>query len=149
LRVGGKKLALLTVFLDMLKGALAVLLAATFAPDMLYIAGFAAFVGHVFPLWLRFKGGKGVATGLGVMLALSPIVGGAMCAIWLLTASISRYSSLAALAAFAFAPVVTWMTGDWKLCFLGVLLGLVVFWRHRGNIKRLSDGSESKIRLKT
>ncbi|MDP6345003.1 MAG: glycerol-3-phosphate 1-O-acyltransferase PlsY, partial [Alphaproteobacteria bacterium] len=114
LRTGNKGLAALTLILDGGKGAAATLLAGLYGPDMAVLAGGAAFLGHLFPVWLRFKGGKGMATFLGVMLAIAWPVGLACCLIWLAMALVLRYSSLATLVAAAAAPLYAWWLADWQ-----------------------------------
>jgi acyl phosphate:glycerol-3-phosphate acyltransferase len=147
LRTGSKTLALLTVVLDCGKGAVAVLIGAQFGPDMAVIAGAAVFLGHLFPPWLRFKGGKGVATAGGVLLAIAWPVGLITAAAWLAVASVLRYSSLAALAACATAVIASWLLVDPQRAELITLLALLVALRHHSNIRRLLRGEESKIKL--
>lgn len=147
LRTGNKPLALLTLILDSGKGAGAVLITFfTFSDIAMMLAGFGAILGHMFPIWLGFKGGKGVATTLGTMLALSPYLGGSMCLIWLITAAISRISSLAALTAFLLAPVLAyiWLM-DMNLAILSLVVTVLVFWKHKDNIVRLIKGKEPRI----
>lgn len=149
LRTGNKKAAAATLLLDGLKGAAAVLLArAMAAEDAAQIAGLAAFVGHCFPVWLGFKGGKGVATFLGVVLALSLPVGLACCATWLAMAAWKRISSLAALAAAATSSIWAVTLTDGSIFFLCVALTLLVFIRHAGNIRRIKAGTEPRIGAK-
>lgn len=146
LRTGNKLAAFLTVVLDGGKGAVAVLLArALVAEDAAQLAGFAAFLGHCFPIWLGFKGGKGVATFLGLWLALAWPVGIACCLTWLVTAVVSRISSLSALVAAALSTIWAVLLGSGSALVLGMALTLLVFWRHRENISRLRAGTESKI----
>lgn len=148
LRTGNKPLALLTLICDSGKGAAAVLItgALASAPLIIMLAGLAAVLGHMFPVWLKFKGGKGVATTLGTMLAISPLLGLAMIAIWLLMAFTLRISSLSALTAFAAAPVLAYLwLGNEMLALLAAVIAALVFWRHEANIKRLLKGEEPKI----
>ena len=145
LRTGKKGLAAATLLLDGLKGAVAVLLMRWLAPDQDLVAGTAAVLGHTLPVWLGFKGGKGVATALGVYLAAMWPVGIACCAIWLVAAKVTKMSSAAALTAIAAAPVVALVLSDTEHALLGLLVGLLVFWRHEGNIRRLLAGTEPKI----
>lgn len=146
LRTGNKPAAAATLLLDSGKGAVAVLLALIFAgPDVAKWAGLAAFAGHCFPVWLGFRGGKGVATFLGTVLALAWPVGLACCATWLVAAFVSRVSSVGALAASALAPLWMWMLGRDDLMVVGVLLALLIWWRHHENIARLLKGEEPKI----
>ena len=150
LRTGSKKAAAATLLLDGAKGALAVLLARTLAgEDAAQLAGLMAFLGHCYPVWLGFRGGKGVATFLGLMLALAWPVGLATCLTWLATAALSRYSSLSALVAAATSTFWMVFLGQPGAFLLGVLLTLVVFWRHRANIRRLRAGTEPKIGAKS
>lgn len=146
LRTGNKFLAALTVILDSSKGLIAVLVAASlFDKHAMFGAALGAVVGHNFPVWLKFKGGKGVATTLGTFLALSWPVGLACCATWLVTAAISRISSLSALLALAAAPLFVVAFGDPKQVYLVGTLSLLGWVRHRANIDRLLSGTEPKI----
>lgn len=146
LRTGNKGAAAATLVLDAGKGAVAVLLARHFAGETAaMVAGFAAFLGHLFPVWLRFKGGKGVATYLGIMLALAWPVGLAACGTWLATALVLRYSSLAALVATAAVPFWLALLGPGAAIPLAIALAALVWLRHRANIARLRSGSEPKI----
>ncbi len=149
LRTGNKGAALVTLLLDGGKGAAAVLLArAAYGEDAAQIAGLAAFLGHLYPVWLGFKGGKGVATFLGILLALAWPVGVAACLTWFATAVISRISSLSALVAAALAAVWAALLGHGSIVWLTIVLATLVFWRHRANIERLKVGTEPKIRIK-
>ena len=146
LRTGNRKAAAATLVLDGGKGALAVLLARAFVPeDAVQIAALAAFVGHCFPVWLGFRGGKGVATFLGILLALWWPLGVTACATWLIVAALFRYSSLAALLAAGLAPVWTILMGYGVAGFLCVALALLIYLRHSANIARLRAGTESRI----
>lgn len=147
LRTGNKKLALATLLLDSFKGVFAVFLFwYLFDYPVAMTAGFFALVGHLFPAWLKFKGGKGVATALGILLALKPIIGVAACGIWLLTAVITRYSSLSALIAVAATPALAYfLYHDTDLTGLCGVVATLVFYKHRANIRRLIDGQEPKI----
>ncbi|MEM6902696.1 MAG: glycerol-3-phosphate 1-O-acyltransferase PlsY [Pseudomonadota bacterium] len=151
LRTGKKGLALTTLLLDAAKGAVIVLVAGYYygADPIGWLAGFGAFIGHLFPIWLKFRGGKGVATALGVLFAISPVLGASTAGTWLLTAMIFRYSSLAALVALAVAPgVAFWIFGVQGLYFVAIIS--VISWlKHAGNILRLLKGEESKINLGT
>ena len=149
LRTGHKGAALATLLLDGGKGAAAVLLArAASGEDAAQIAGFAAFLGHLYPVWLGFRGGKGVATFLGILLALAWPVGAAACLTWFATAVISRISSLSALVAAALAAVWAALLGHGSIVWLTIVLATLVFWRHRANIERLKAGTEPKIGTK-
>ena len=146
LRTGNKRAAVLTLVFDALKGVVAVLLAhAAAGEEAAQLAAFFALVGHCFPVWLKFRGGKGVATYLGVMLALAWPVGLMLCAIWLATAFVTRYSSLSALVAAVLAPVVLAATGYGAMVVLAIALAAIVIVRHAANIRRLLAGRESKI----
>ena len=147
LRTGRKGLAAATVLLDGGKGAVAVLIAARFGPDMAVLAAAGALLGHCFPVWLRFRGGKGVATALGIWLALSWPVGLIACATWLAVAAVSRYSSLAALLALAVAPLAAWKLEGPQFAELGVFVAVLVWIRHHQNIRRLLRGEEGRINL--
>ena len=146
LRTGRRDIAALTLALDAAKGAVAVLAAARWAgPGWALLAGVAAVVGHCTSVWMRGQGGKGVATGLGVILAVAWPVGLACCAVWLATARLSRLSSGGALAAFAAAPALMLF---WRGSAAGIAVAAVsavVFWRHSGNIRRLLAGTEPRI----
>jgi acyl phosphate:glycerol-3-phosphate acyltransferase len=146
LRTGNKGLAAATLLLDGLKGAAAVLIPwLLVGRDVALLAGLAAVLGHLFPVWLRFKGGKGVATGLGVLIAASWPVGLAACATWLLIAGVARMSSLAALAAFVVAPCAALLLHDFVVVKLAFTIAVLVFFRHRANIRRLIAGTEPRI----
>ncbi|MEP4036905.1 glycerol-3-phosphate 1-O-acyltransferase PlsY [Pseudophaeobacter sp.] len=146
LRTGSKAAAAATLILDGGKGAAAVLLARSLAgEDAAQLAGLMAFLGHCFPVWLKFKGGKGVATFLGLMLALAWPVGIACCLTWVATAAVSRISSLSALVAALAAPLWAYLLGYPAVILLPILLAAVVFWRHGANISRLLAGSEPRI----
>lgn len=145
LRTGSKPLAAATLAGDLLKGTAAVLLAGRFGPDIAHIAGLGAFLGHLFPVWLKFKGGKGVATFLGILLGLAPVVALTFAAVWLAVAAITRYSSLSALVATTATPIALAYIGALQTMELFVLLGVLVFWAHRANIRRLLTGEESRI----
>ncbi len=150
LRTGRKGLAAATLLLDGGKGAAAVLLAANWGPDVQLTAALGALGGHLYPVWLRFKGGKGVATALGLLLALAWQVGLVACATWLLVAGALRYSSLAGLLALAAAPFYAWwFKGDLQLVQFAAILAAFVWLRHRANIARLIKGQEPKIGRKT
>ncbi|MBB93675.1 MAG: acyl-phosphate glycerol 3-phosphate acyltransferase [Rhodobacteraceae bacterium] len=146
LRTGHKPAAALTLILDAGKGAAAVLLARHFAgEDAVQLAALAAFFGHCFPVWLGFKGGKGVATFLGLWLALAPPVGIACCATWLVGAALSRISSVAALAAAGMSPLWAALFGAQSALVLSVLLAGLILLRHWQNIQRLRNGTEPRI----
>jgi glycerol-3-phosphate acyltransferase PlsY len=146
LRTGNKLAAALTLILDGGKAAVAVLLARAFAgEDAAQLAGLMAFFGHCFPVWLKFKGGKGVATFLGLLLALAWPVGIAACLTWLATAVIARISSLSALVAAATSTFWMVVLGYGQMIVMGAALTLLIFWTHRANIARLRKGEEPRI----
>ena len=150
LRTGNKPAALATLLLDSGKGAIAVLIARHFGGDTAaMLAGGAAFLGHCFPVWLGFKGGKGVATLLGTLIALHWPLGLIACGVWLLTAVVSRISSLSALLAAALSPVFAWGLGRTDLMAVSLFMAVLIFVRHRPNIARLLDGSEPRIGKKS
>jgi acyl phosphate:glycerol-3-phosphate acyltransferase len=146
LRTGKKGLAAATLLGDMLKGTAAVVLAGyLWGPNAAMLAGLGAFLGHLFPVWLKFKGGKGVATYIGVLLGLFWPAAAVFGAIWVATAFSTRYSSLSALVASFVTPIFLWFFGHPALASLFVVLTLLLFWSHRENIKRLQAGTEGKI----
>src|SRR3954470_4699547 len=149
LRTGRKGLAAATLLCDMLKGTTAVLIAGTFGgAEAAMIAGLAAFLGHLFPVWLQFKGGKGVAVYIGVMLGLFFPAAIVFCLAWLACAFTSRYSSFSALAASAIAPIFLWWYASPQLAVLATVMTLLLWYMHRENIKRLQAGTEGKIGAK-
>lgn len=146
LRTGNKLAAFLTLLFDAGKAGFAVLIARALAgEDAVQIAGIAAFIGHCFPVWLGFKGGKGVATFIGLMLALNFYAGLACCATWLVIAALFRYSSLAAMFTALMAPVYLVYFGYGIGALLGAVLAVLIYWRHGDNLKRLRAGTETKI----
>ena len=155
LRTGRKGLAAATLLLDALKGTAAVLIAKTGvfgylpAVDIGFIAGFGALLGHVFPAWLGFKGGKGVATYIGMLLGFDWRFALAFCGIWLATAALSRISSLSALVALVLTPFAVWVLGSPEIAVLLFVPALLLIWKHDANIRRLRAGTEPKIGAKT
>ena len=149
LRTGNKKAAALTLIFDAAKGAVVLLLARNFAgEDAAQLAAVMAMLGHCFPIWLKFNGGKGVATFLGIMLAYSFPVGAACCAAWLIGAFLWRLSSMGALVSAATSTFLLVGMGEGTALFMGIFLTLMVFFRHRENIKRIRAGTEPKIGAK-
>jgi glycerol-3-phosphate acyltransferase PlsY len=149
LRTGKKDLAAATLLCDALKGTAAVLLVAHYAtPDAALVAGLGAFLGHLFPVWLKFKGGKGVAVYIGLLIGLYWPAALIFIAIWLAVAALSRYSSLAALVASALIPLALWGLGQPNAAALFLLLSALLWLMHRANIARLLQGSEGKIGAK-
>lgn len=146
LRSGNKKLAALTLLGDALKGTLAAVLGFALGGEATALAaGLGAFVGHLFPVWLGFKGGKGVATYLGVVLGLAPVGALAFALVWLISAKLSKYSSLSALLASVFTPVVLMVLGYGRIAALMAVLAALLWIMHRDNIRRLLAGTEGKI----
>jgi len=153
LRTGRRELAALTLLLDALKGFAAVIIAQyLWGGDTIFITGIAAFLGHCFPVWLGFKGGKGVATFIGVLFGLAWPAGLIFCAVWLLMAFVRRLSSLAALTASVTAPIFAYAISLWgfpidatKFAGTAALLALILIYNHRANIGRLLNGTEPKI----
>jgi glycerol-3-phosphate acyltransferase PlsY len=145
LRTGRKSLAALTLLLDALKGTAAVLIASRFGPEAAMAAGFAAFIGHIFPVWLGFKGGKGVATYIGVLLGLAWQAALVFAGVWIVVALLTRYSSLSALVAMVAVPVFLWATGSIELAAVVAVMSVIAWIKHRANISRLLAGTESRI----
>ncbi len=148
LRIGGKLPAAVTLAGDWAKGTVPVLVALWLGDNTAVVAatGLAAFFGHLYPVFFRFQGGKGVATGLGVLLAWSPSVLGLAALTWIVIAGAFRYSSLAAMVAFAMSPAyVFWLLGDPVITAATALMAAAVIWRHRANIVRLATGDEARI----
>ena len=152
LRSGNKAAAILTLVFDALKGYLPVLAVAIWGPRLglgegtAALVGLAAFLGHLWPVFFRFQGGKGVATAAGVIFALNPLLGVATLATWLIIAWFSRYSSLAAIVSAAFAPMyqlLIWEAGPTALAL--IIMGLLLVWRHQANIRKLLAGTESRL----
>ncbi|WP_100386918.1 glycerol-3-phosphate 1-O-acyltransferase PlsY [Bradyrhizobium canariense] len=146
LRTGHKGLAAATLISDMLKGTIAVIIAGSFGgPNAAMLAALGAFLGHLFPVWLKFRGGKGVAVYIGVLIGLFWPAAVVFCVLWLTTAVITRYSSLSALVASFVTPIFLWWFGHLALASLFAVLTLLLFYMHRENIKRLLAGTESRI----
>tara|TARA_A100001037_G_C15121337_1_gene623978 strand:- start:394 stop:1089 length:696 start_codon:yes stop_codon:yes gene_type:complete len=149
LRTGSKKLAAATLLFDAAKGYAAVFVFYFyFGPDVTFFAAIAVVVGHLFPVWLKFRGGKGVATTLGVLLGLASLAGLATIATWIAVAVIFRYSSLAALVSIALSPVYGWYLGEPQVGGIAIFLAILVWIRHAANIRRLLRGEETRIKLK-
>ena len=152
LRIGGKRAAAITLLGDALKGLLPVLICHALDTSALVfaLAGLAAFLGHLYPVFFGFQGGKGVATALGVQFGLSWMIGGAVAAIWLFIAKVMNISSLAALVSMSLAPLIVWLF--WpapELVIMQVIITLILIWRHRTNIAKLLSGEEGKISKQT
>jgi glycerol-3-phosphate acyltransferase PlsY len=149
LRTGNKGLAVATLLGDALKGTVAVVIMGTYAgPNAAMLAALGAFLGHLFPVWLKFKGGKGVATYIGVLIGLFWPAAIVFCVMWLAVAFATRYSSLSALVAAFITPLFLWWFGHPALASLFVVMTLLMFYAHRENIKRLQAGTEGKIGAK-
>jgi len=148
LRIGGKKPAAITLVGDSLKGFIPVLIANLMNVEISTLAAvsMAAFLGHLYPVFFRFQGGKGVATALGVQFGLSWMIGGAVAAIWLFIAYVIKVSSLSALVSMTLAPLIVWLvTASTSLTIMSTVMTLLLFWRHRSNIQKLIAGDEGKI----
>src|SRR3954447_15327060 len=145
LRTGNMALAAVTLVFDVGKGAVAVLIGALWGVEAALVASVAVVLGHMFPVWLRFRGGKGVATALGVLLALAWPVGVIAALLWLATALISHYSSLSALIAAVAGPGIAWLLADPPRAIAVSVIAILIVIRHRGNIQRLLAGTESRI----
>jgi glycerol-3-phosphate acyltransferase PlsY len=149
LRTGRKGLAVATLLLDAAKGAAAVLIAGHFlGQPAAMVAGFGAFIGHIFPVWLKFKGGKGVATFLGVLTAMAWELAAVFAIVWLAIAAALRISSLAAIVATIATPIAAWILGFDQIALVTALMGIVILIKHRGNIRRLLAGEEPRIGAK-
>jgi len=149
LRTGRKGVAIATLLADVLKGTIPVLVAMRFGPDIAVVTALGAFMGHVWPVWLKFKGGKGVATFIGIQLGLYWPVALIFLATWLLVAVAFRYSSLSALVATVLTPVWAAWLDQWQFAELFALIAAIIFFMHRANISRLVKGEEAKIKLKS
>ena len=146
LRTGNKKLAAATLLADALKGTVAVVAARqVLGMEAALIAGLGAFLGHLYPVWLKFKGGKGIATYLGVLLGLAPVIVLVFAAVWLGMAKLFRYSSLAALTAAVVVPIALYLYGRPEVASLFMVMSLIAFLKHHENIRRLLSGTESQI----
>jgi glycerol-3-phosphate acyltransferase PlsY len=145
LRTGRKGLAAATLLLDALKGAVALWIRSFFSPVLAPLAAFAAFTGHLYPVWLRFKGGKGVATLLGIAFALSWQIGLILAAVWLVAMAITRFSSVGGMSAAVAGPVASAALGQFDLTLLFLFCAMMVLWKHRANISRLLDGTEPRV----
>lgn len=147
MRTGNKKLAALTLLLDMFKGTIAVWIAIEFAPEYAALAGLIAVLGHIYPAWLKFKGGKGVATGLGVFLGLSPLLFLFAIAVWLGMFKWKKISSLSALTAYLLAPLASFFLLDNAMAtFYVLIISMLIFYTHRSNIQRLITGEEATFK---
>ena len=147
LRTGNKFLAFLTLLFDITKGYIPVILAIKFFPDFVNLSALAAFIGHIFPVWLKFKGGKGVATYLGILFSLNIIFGLVFGICWLIIFFISKYSSLASLIGSLSIPVYILIMEDFENVFFYAIMFILIFFTHRENIKRLKNKEETKTKI--
>jgi glycerol-3-phosphate acyltransferase PlsY len=145
LRTGRRGLAAATLLADVLKGTAAVAVAWQWGANTAILAALGAFLGHLFPVWLGFRGGKGVATFIGCLIGLKPTAALAFAGVWLATAAVTRYSSLSALVASVATPIVLWLMGERQMAELFILLAALLWWKHQENIKRLLAGTEGRI----
>lgn len=145
LRTGRKELAAATLLFDVGKGAAGVLVAQAFHPDLAVLGGFGAIIGHCYPVWLRFRGGKGVATALGIILALSWPIALSLVGVWAAALATSRISSVSSLAAVVAAVPAALLLGQPTLVPLMAAMALLIVWKHRGNIARLRAGTEPRV----
>ena len=149
LRTGSKWLAAATLLLDIAKGAAAVWIAEALWPGTARFAAAGALIGHMFPVWLKFRGGKGVATYLGILIGLAPVAALVFALVWIGLLLVLRISSAAGMAGAASAPVTALALGDRQLALMLLAFSLLVIWRHRDNIRRLADGSEPRVGRKS
>ena len=146
LRSGNKLVGYLTLFFDILKAAIPVVYIKLNYPDLIYISSLSVFLGHVFPIWLKFKGGKGVATYVGILFSINLIFGFIFCISWLLVFILSKYSSLSSLVASLSVPLFIFFTNGEQIIFF-IILFVLIFYTHRENIKRLKNKEESKSNI--
>jgi len=146
LRSGNKLVGYLTLFFDILKAAIPVVYIKLNYPDLIYISSLSVFLGHVFPIWLKFKGGKGVATYVGILFSINLIFGFIFCISWLLVFILSKYSSLSSLVASLSVPLFLFFTNGEQIIFF-IILFVLIFYTHRENIKRLKNKEESKSNI--
>ena len=147
LRTGNKTIAALTLFLDILKGIVPLLITKEYFTDLIYLSSLAAFLGHIFPVWLRFKGGKGVATYLGIIFILSFNLGVIFCVSWILISVASKYSSLSSILSTMIVFIVSFFNNNFELTSYLFITFIIILYTHRQNIVRLKNKSEDKIKL--
>ena len=147
LRTGNKSIAILTLLLDILKGGAAVLITEVYFPNLIFLSGLAAFLGHIFPVWLKFNGGKGVATYLGILLILSLKLGLIFCLSWVLIAFITKYSSLSSIISTLIIFIISFLEINFELNSYLFITFVIVLYTHRQNIIRLKNKTEDKIKL--
>ena len=147
LRTGNKKVAGLTLFLDVSKGIIPILITKEYFTDLIYLSSLAALLGHIFPVWLRFKGGKGVATYLGIIFILSFNLGVAFCVSWVLISIISKYSSLSSILSTMILFLISFLNNNFELTSYLFITFIIILYTHRQNIVRIKNKSEDKIKL--
>ena len=147
LRTGNKKIAGLTLFLDIVKGIIPILITKEYFTDLIYLSSLAAFLGHIFPVWLRFKGGKGVATYLGIIFILSFYLGVIFCVSWILISIASKYSSLSSILSTMIVFIVSFFNNNFELTSYLFITFIIILYTHRQNIVRIKNKSEDKIKL--
>ena len=147
LRTGNKKIAGLTLFLDIVKGIIPILITKEYFTDLIYLSSLAAFLGHIFPVWLRFKGGKGVATYLGIIFILSFNLGVIFCVSWILISIASKYSSLSSILSTMIVFIVSFFNNNFELTSYLFITFIIILYTHRQNIVRIKNKSEDKIKL--
>ena len=147
LRTGNKKVAGLTIFLDISKGIIPILITREYFTDLIYLSSLAAFLGHIFPVWLRFKGGKGVATYLGIIFILSFNLGVTFCVSWILISIVSKYSSLSSILSTMIVFLISFLNNNFELTSYLFITFIIILYTHRQNIVRIKNKSEDKIKL--
>ena len=147
LRTGNKKVAGLTLFLDVSKGIIPILITKEYFTDLIYLSSLAAFLGHIFPVWLKFKGGKGVATYLGIIFILSFNLGVTFCVSWILISIVSKYSSLSSILSTMIVFIVSFFNNNFELTSYLFITFIIILYTHRQNIVRIKNKSEDKIKL--
>ena len=147
LRTGNKKVAGLTLFLDVSKGIIPILITKEYFTDLIYLSSLAAFLGHIFPVWLKFKGGKGVATYLGIIFILSFNLGVAFCVSWILISIVSKYSSLSSILSTMIVFLISFLNNNFELTSYLFITFIIILYTHRQNIVRIKNKSEDKIKL--
>ena len=147
LRAGNKFVASLTLFLDIFKGVAPVLITNYYFPNLIYLSGLMAFLGHIFPVWLKFKGGKGIATYLGIVFALSLNLGLFFCLSWILIALITKYSSLSSVVSALIVFLISFLENNFELNLFLFITFVIILYTHRQNIVRLKNKTEDKIKL--
>ncbi len=147
MRTGNKSIAIFTLLLDIFKGSVPILITNYYFPNLIYLSGLAAFLGHIYPVWLKFKGGKGVATYLGIILALSLKLGLIFCASWILIAIVTKYSSLSSILSALIIFLFSISEGDFELNSYLFITFVIILYSHKQNIIRLKNKTEDKIKL--